>query len=656
MRQLSPRFLTAAVILVTPLFAEAAETPDAAQNTLETAASASEAPIELAPISVTAPRVANIAPAGTFAMPITALRFDPIVDVQARSLGEAQADVSIRGGTFESTGFSIGAAPVYAPQTGHYSAQLPVSPSLFGIPEIKTGAANAQTGWNATAGSVAYTWLPVINGGTLSAGFGDNHQFGADIHAGAVAKEKLFGRTLGFDLTAAYSTGDGAFGTEQRIQADGTPHPSTPAPFSDHAFQRYNLRLQLRDANSQTDLFAGYQTSDFTWPNLYAKAFPGPLWREEHEEISSQLFVFNHRQELRDGDWVQFGVNFDITGDHYTIPVLSTYHARHTTRTFAAAADGRQTLFTREQGNTALRYRAGVVSDNLHSNALTAGRYNSRTLVYAGLYADQSLILTKTQRLECTVGLTYDDCNREEGAVSPVAGIAWKQSDPDALLRRIGLDYSESTQLPTYMALNSAPGGLFGGNRDLGRARSRNFELGADLATAGWTFTPTVFYRQDDALVDWVFDYAHGDRRSARAVDINTWGVELSARRSWSRFDHTLGYTWLHKDDNYSSSVTGSFYAMNFAEHRFTAAAVVRLPYGFELRCDNEFRLQEENNLRNGTDTPFFTSLGIFWHVPQFEGLTFSAQVDNLWDVAYEEVPLVPGAPRTFSARVSYTW
>ena len=667
MRKPTLRFLTAATALAatalaavaTPLCAAADDAPAPARTTAtnsETQAAPTDAPLQLDAVTVTAPRVANVTPADSFAMPVTALRFDPLVDVQARSLGETQADVSIRGGTFENTGFSIGAAPVYSPQTGHYFAELPVSPMLFGFPEIKTGTANAQAGWNATAGSVAHTWLPVVNGGTFSAGIGNNHLFGADIHAGALAKEKFLGRTIGLDVTAAYSTSDGVFGNERRVQADGNAYPGGPVAFSDHTFQRYNLRLQLRDTNSQTDIFAGYQTKDYAWPNLYAKAQPGPLRREEREELTTQLFIFNHRQELRDGDWVQVGVNFDLNVDHYTIPVLTSYHARHSTRTFAAAADGRQTLHTAERANTALRYRIGVVSDNLRSTSLNYGHYNSRTMFYAGLYADQTWLLNKTQRLEVTAGLTYDECNREESALSPVAGIAWKQTAPGALLRRIGFDYSESSQLPTYMALNSATAGLFGGNADLGRARSRNVELGADLAAAGWTFTPTVFYRQDDALVDWVFDYARGDRRSARAVDINTWGVEFAARRSWERVDLALSYAWLHKDDNYSSTVTGSFYAMNFAEHRFTAAVVVRLGYGVELRCDNELRLQRENRLRSGTDTPFFTSLGLFWHVSQFTGLTLSAQVDNLWDVDYEEVPLVPGAPRTFSARVSYRW
>jgi hypothetical protein len=46
-----------------------------------------------------------------------------------------------------------------------------------------------------------------------------------------------------------------------------------------------------------------------------------------------------------------------------------------------------------------------------------------------------------------------------------------------------------------------------------------------------------------------------------------------------------LGYTYLNKDADYGlATVDASFYALNFANHRFTAAIVARLGGGFEVR------------------------------------------------------------------------
>ncbi|MCX6933568.1 MAG: hypothetical protein NTZ29_12960, partial [Verrucomicrobia bacterium] len=59
-------------------------------------------------LQVVSARVANQVPAGTFSMPVSGLRYEPRVDFHARNLGEAQADLTIRGGTFETVGIRIG--------------------------------------------------------------------------------------------------------------------------------------------------------------------------------------------------------------------------------------------------------------------------------------------------------------------------------------------------------------------------------------------------------------------------------------------------------------------------------------------------------------------------------------------------------------------
>ena len=56
-------------------------------------------------IEVKAKRVALDNPAGTYAATVTALRFDPSVELQIRGLAEGQADVTTRGSLFENIGF-----------------------------------------------------------------------------------------------------------------------------------------------------------------------------------------------------------------------------------------------------------------------------------------------------------------------------------------------------------------------------------------------------------------------------------------------------------------------------------------------------------------------------------------------------------------------
>ena len=124
-------------------------------------------------VTVYSPRVANQDPVGTYAMPVSALRFEPLVDVQARNLAEGQADIAIRGGIFENTGFRIGAVPLFDPQTGHYFAEIPVAPAMLGAPAILTGTDNATAGFNASVGTISYDWRPVRQTGALTLAAGE---------------------------------------------------------------------------------------------------------------------------------------------------------------------------------------------------------------------------------------------------------------------------------------------------------------------------------------------------------------------------------------------------------------------------------------------------------------------------------------------------
>ena len=52
-----------------------------------------------------------------------------------------------------------------------------------------------------------------------------------------------------------------------------------------------------------------------------------------------------------------------------------------------------------------------------------------------------------------------------------------------------------------------------------------------------------------------------------------------------------------------------SYYALNFATHRATAAVLYRFGREFELRFDSEYRRQRDNPLRAGSDEAFLSSL-----------------------------------------------
>jgi vitamin B12 transporter len=587
-----------------------------------------DATTSLPPITVYSPSVANQSPAGTFAMPVSALHYEPLVDIEPRNMAEAQSDVTIRGDTFENTGMQIGALSISDPQTGHYLTELPIAPSMLGAPEILTGADHAIETMNSMAGAVAYEWRPITGAGFVSAALGND---GLDREEAYEGWAGTGSNHLGADADWAHSAGNGT------------------VPFGDFHFDRADARLQYVGQGAQTDLFVGYQASFFGWPNLYT-----PFDSDETENLQTILVALNNRTDLGGGDYIEGGAFYRRNKDDYAFsrfaPLGEVHPYQHTTWEYGASAGGRQ-----EIDGIVYEYHLEQTSDWLRSTSLIYGPYMSRTLSKAALIPEKSWA-NDGGVITLKAGTTYDESNRDHGTFSPVAELsqAWNGGP----IQRIYVSTATTTQMPSYTALDSsATAGLFFGNPRLGRQTSRDTEAGLTGNLLGWTGQAAVFYRRDDSLIDWTYTTGVFGR-SANPVDISTEGLELVARRSWTLVSVVLGYTALAKDANYlGAPVTASFYALNYARQRLTCALLLRLTETLELRMDNTARIQAPDALRTqGGNNALTSSLGLDWHPVSARNLELYAQADNLWDSAYESVPGVPAARRQLSFGATYGW
>jgi hypothetical protein len=130
------------------------------------------------------------------------------------------------------------------------------------------------------------------------------------------------------------------------------------------------------------------------------------------------------------------------------------------------------------------------------------------------------------------------------------------------------------------------------------------------------------------------------------------------ARRSWRAVDAVLGYTFMSKDADYRGApVDASFYALNHARHRVTAALVGRTRNGFELRLDNVARWQAPNLLRTvGGDHVVSTTAGLSYRPMAWRGTEILLSVENLWNSDFQDVPGVPAAPRQIAGTLRRSW
>ncbi len=304
-----------------------------------------------------------------------------------------------------------------------------------------------------------------------------------------------------------------------------------------------------------------------------------------------------------------------------------------------------------------INYASQVVADEIDSNSLTFGDFDSRTNYKFSVLPEYRFDLNENESLTARAGASYDDSNRDDNELSAISDLTWKRTHTNGNSESIYLSYSEASQVTGYTALNSNPAGyLFGGDSDLDRETSQNLELGGNLNRGDWKFEGAIFYRWDDDLVDWTYG-TNINNRAANAVDIETFGVELIASKRWNTIEAIASYTFLDKDEDYGDdTIQGSFYALNYANHRVTLGAIWTPCDIVQVRIDNEWRSQEDNDLRGSDDEALFTHLGVSVFPPQIDNLELFAAIDNAWDDDFEDVPGTPGRGDQVSVGATYRW
>jgi len=593
-------------------------------------------------ITVESSATANKKPVGTFDAPVSNLEYDPRVDLQSRNMAEAQADVTIRGGIFENTGFRVGSATLFDPQTGHYFSEIPIAPQMLSGPNILTGADNALFGMNSSVGTVDFGWKPIYTAGSVSIGLGNNGFNLQSVHA-AYSKplDGVNDWTLGFE------------GEISQSQSDGTIENG------DHDFERISGRVQLSNSNSQTDIFFGSQDKFFGWPNMYT-----PFHVNETEDLSAQLFMLNHKQtySLTEGGTESA---FEVTAytrnhkDHYVFSreAPEAFQAFHETDVTSIALSGRHA----QSNLLAWNYSAQYIEDSIESTTLE-NSFTSRKYYKISVLPEYNMPLAENETLTLRLGAAFDDTNRDDSDVSVISDVTWNKLESDGTSKTLYFSYAEASQVAGYTAIGgSETGGLFRSNRQLKRESTKNTELGFALEQDYWTVDAAIFYRQDNGLTDWTYNYNSTTARSANPVDIDSVGLELLTTHQLDGAKVITSYTFLKKSEDYYQALGGdnidaSFYALNYPDHRVTLGAIWTPMDMLEVRVDNEWRQQQENALRNGDDDAFFTHLTFTYTPTQIDGLSITLAADNLWDESFEEVPGTPGRGQQYTISATYNW
>ena len=584
-------------------------------------------------ITVEASATANKLPVGTFDSPVSNLEYDPRVDLQSRNMAEAQADVTIRGGIFENTGFRVGSATLLDPQTGHYVAELPIAPQMLTGPYILTGADNALNGMNSSVGSISFGFKPITTGGNVSVGTGTNDFNLQSIYAG-----------ISTDVDDAKNWQLGFEGEYSHSQSDGSIENG------DHDFNRASARIQLIGSDSQTDVLYGSQEKFFGWPNMYT-----PFGVNETEELETRLLMLNHQQNYADNSHFEVSAYYRKHNDHYVFSREnpSAFEAFHETKVKSIAVSGSHAQNTA----FAVNYSAQYIEDEIESTTLE-NNFTSRTYYKLSVLPEYKIDLKQNQLLTLRLGAAFDDTNRDDSELSLIGDISLNTQNSDGSEQTVYLSYAQASQVAGYTAIGgSDQGGLFRSNYNLERETTKNLELGYLIQEQTWQLNSAVFYREDNNLTDWTFSFDSSSARFANPVDIDATGVEFFATKYFDTTELIASYTYLNKSENYGDAdIDASFYALNFPDHRVTLGAIWTPNDLIEMRIDNEWRKQHENALRSSKDTALFTQVSLKITPTVINNLFITLAADNVWDESFEEIPGTPGRGEQYTLSATYSW
>ncbi|WP_375418580.1 TonB-dependent receptor plug domain-containing protein [uncultured Hymenobacter sp.] len=485
------------------------------------------------------------------------LRCLPSLEVQSRGSFGAQADITLRGSTFNQVLILLDGQRLNDPLTGHFNSYFPIAPAEIAQIEIVRGPGSALYGPDAVGGIIHIVTKTF-------AARRPTEQLNLQA-TGLRGEWKLWHVNAGgFAQTARLRVGGGVL----LNKTQGQPREAPSTGRNDLNLRTYSLSASY-DLTSKLSVAAraAFDRRDFDAQYFYS-TFATDLSRERttRDFVQAQL-----RFRPRPGQQTELQVAHSYSTDYYAFTPAGRPNEHETRFTNA------QLHHTQALGNT-LKLGAGGQYDDRRIQSNNQG--NHQTAHY-GLYS--LLAYSGVANLTATGSLRFDHDAAYGSQWIPQLNLSY--APVAALVLRGGVGRSVRAASFTeryynYLAASPLRDGSTVGLASLQAERATTYELGADYSP--WpqlTFKATAFARDGHDLIDYVLRPGpdairqtglanlQADRsynlaqnlRSVRTQGLETelWGqAPLGAHL---RLEAVAGYTYLTNASPVVSQYLGSF-------------------------------------------------------------------------------------------------
>ncbi|MDR1860530.1 MAG: TonB-dependent receptor [Bacteroidales bacterium] len=547
------------------------------------------------------------------------------VDVLQRGGRGVQADVSVRGGSFDQTAILINGVNFSNPQTGHYSLDLPVNLSDIERIEIVQGPSALIFGASAFSGGINVITKKQIT-----------ERVYASMEAGMYNLKELEVRGAAktgiatHSLSAGYKASDGFTGrtkTDKYSVSILGGYVDTTLNYTHNTdYDMYNLLWETAlqwNTSSKIGILLGYNNKRYG-----ANSFYTPAWPDQYEQTSSYNGAING--QLGNGAlkiiptvyWNRHLDQFDLIKD---IPWERNYHRGDT---YGA--------------NLVLQYvsRLGITGlggewrqeDMLSSKLGKAmARPHGR---YSAWYdrSNSSLTLEHTVRLNkwlVSAGVLMNHNTFRSGEYGFYPSLSASYRPVEAV--KFTSSWSKSTRMPTFTELfyNTA---THQANENLLPEKSESFDLSAGYHTPLFDASITGFLLWGRDMIDWIKELPTDKPTSSNITEVNTQGIDANIRFRLNRITPMLGnhsvlsvaYTRLWQNYDANGLISQSANAINYLRDKLVVGVNHRIVGN--LSANWFFRLQK----RMGTYEKYenYTATGEFDGYPAFTTLDMRLNYD----------------------------
>ena len=536
----------------------------------------------------------------------------PGLDVRTRGANGAQADVSMRGGTFDQVMILLNGVCVSDAQTGHYAMNIPIPLSAIERIEVLEGASLA--GGNAFCGAINIVTRRPDQ---------DTYHVGMQMGMNRFAKAELTG---------------GWRRNEWRVLAS--------------ADYGHNNGYYAPDPTDRETV--ALTNSDFNGANVYLNA----AWRglemqlgAQYKDIGAGMFYGFGSQDQFDATRTAFGsVRYMHSWGKWSLDALAAYRANHDRYEWHRGTVSNRHLTQNATASLRAHYASpigkttiGVEARNEHIHSTNFGDHNRLNIHY---FAQQTF---HVQHLSASVtaGGMYNTSFAHHWTVGADIGYAF---DCGVSLY---VNANRSLRLPTFTDLYYDAGNQLGNTAlqpekawtaSFGTAYKHVFDQAGSLA-----LNAELYHRWGRDIIDWIY-VPEDTKRPYHAQNqqrVNTLGVECTAQyrlNQWLR-NIQLTYAFTHLDINLQE--TNSRY-LDYLRHK----VVLQLEHGIYAGLGASWTLSYRDrmgqfNQADGTVSDFRPVLlldgKIYYDLPHWRFAVSCTNITNRHYYDYGGV-LQPGA------------